>query len=104
MLQNFSKELVCPFPKTRTGKSPSAQAIKRHAMTTHGRVETAAPAFLTSTLDRTRWSASRLGHIRSWEVATGTQQIGGWLGPSLCLDFLERRESILWTGIESWPS
>jgi hypothetical protein len=60
-------------------------------MKTYGGI---APPFLTSALDRTEWSASRLGRFTPWEIAPGTHLIG-WVGPRVGLDVLEKRKILI---------
>jgi hypothetical protein len=47
-----------------------------------------APPFLTSALDGCEWSASGPG-----EIAPGTHWIGGWVGPRVGLDAVEKRKT-----------
>jgi hypothetical protein len=55
-------------------------------MKTYERVKVYLQAFLTSTLDECEWSGSRPSHFTPWERATGTNFIGGWVGPRVSLD------------------
>jgi hypothetical protein len=47
---------------------------------------------MTSALDGGEWSSSRPGHFTSRERATGTQWIGGWVGPRTGPDAVVKRE------------
>jgi hypothetical protein len=51
-----------------------------------------APSFLTSVPDEDEWSASHPGRFTRGERFPGTHWIGGWLGPSVGLDDVERGE------------
>lgn len=50
-----------------------------------------APRFLTSTLDRSKWSASRLSRINPGESVSGTHCLEVWVGPRARLDNVEYR-------------
>jgi hypothetical protein len=47
-----------------------------------------APPFLTSALDGGEWSSSRLCRF----TPADTHWIGGWVGPRVCLDSMEKRQ------------
>jgi hypothetical protein len=49
-----------------------------------------APLFFTSVLDGGEWSASRSGCFTPVERATGTHWIGGWVGPRVSVDAVEK--------------
>jgi hypothetical protein len=51
--------------------------------------------FLTSELDGGEWSASRPGRFTSREIAPCTHWIGGWVGPRVGLDDVEKRKIVL---------
>jgi hypothetical protein len=55
-------------------------------MKTYEGVEVYFHAFLTSALDGGEWSASRLGHFIPGENVSGTDLIGGFVGPRAGLD------------------
>jgi hypothetical protein len=57
--------------------------IKHHAMKTYGGVEVHFHAFLNSVLEGDEWLASRPGRFIPGETDSGTQWIGGWVGPSV---------------------
>jgi hypothetical protein len=52
-----------------------------------------------SALDRGEWSASRPCHFTPGERAPGTHWIGGWVGPRVGLDAVEKRKIL-----HSWES
>jgi hypothetical protein len=60
--------------------------------------------FLTSLLDGSQWSASRLGSFTPEESALATHYIRGWLGPIAGLDTVEQKKSLPLPGIEPLPS
>jgi hypothetical protein len=49
-----------------------------------------APLFLTSALDGSEWSASRLGSFTPGERAPGAHWIGGWVDLRTGVDYTER--------------
>jgi hypothetical protein len=51
-----------------------------------------AHTFLTTTLDRGEWSASRPGIFTVGDTAPGTNWTGGWVDLRLCLDASEKRK------------
>jgi hypothetical protein len=51
-----------------------------------------APSFLTSAVDGSKWSASRLGRFTTAERAPATHPIGDWVGPGAGLDAVEKRK------------
>jgi hypothetical protein len=51
-----------------------------------------APQFLTSALGRSEWSAWRPCRFTSREKALGTHCIGGWVGPRVGLNVMEKRK------------
>jgi hypothetical protein len=55
-------------------------------------VEVYIHSLLTSALDGGEWSASRPGRFTHRERATGTQWIGGWVGPRAVLDKMVKRK------------
>jgi hypothetical protein len=63
-----------------------------------------APPFLTLVLDGGEWSASRPGRFTPEESAPGTHWIGGWVGPRVRLDSMEKRQILPLPGIEPRPS
>jgi hypothetical protein len=76
---------------------------KHHAVKTYGGVEVQLDAFVTLVLDRSEWSASRLGHFTSRETAPGTQSVGGWVDPRAGMDAVaKRKNSLSLPRIEPW--
>jgi hypothetical protein len=59
-----------------------------------------APPLLSSALGGVEWSASRLGHFISEEIAYGAFWIENWLGPRACLDAAEMRKILPLPGID----
>jgi hypothetical protein len=59
--------------------------------------------FLTSASVGDEWSASRPGRFIRGERAAGTHWIGGWVGPSVGLDDLEKRQFLTLPGLELRP-
>jgi hypothetical protein len=57
-----------------------------------------APHFLTSALDGREWSAWRHCHFNFGERAPDSRWIGGWVGPRIGLDAVEKRKSFFKTG------
>jgi hypothetical protein len=49
------------------------------------------PSFLIAALHGVEWSASRSGHFTPGEKAPVTHWIGGWAGPRIGLDTVEKR-------------
>jgi hypothetical protein len=62
--------------------------VKHHTMNMYGGVEVQLHA-LASALD----GASRTGHFTSEKRGPGTDWIGGWVGPRVCLDAVEKRKT-----------
>jgi hypothetical protein len=54
--------------------------------------EDIAPPFLASTLYGGEWSATRPCRFTPGERAPGTHRIGGWVGPRVGLDAVEKRK------------
>jgi hypothetical protein len=50
---------------------------------------------LTSALDGSEWSASRLGRFNPRERVPGHHWIGGWMGPRAVLDAVVKRKIII---------
>jgi hypothetical protein len=50
-----------------------------------------------------RWSASRPGRFTPEERAPGTHWIGGWVGPRVDLEGLEKRKYLTLPGLELRP-
>jgi hypothetical protein len=48
-----------------------------------------APPFLSSALDRVKWSASNLGRFISGERVPGILWVGGWVRPGAGVDVVE---------------
>jgi hypothetical protein len=48
-------------------------------------------AFLTLTVDGDKCAASRTYRFTPGVVAPGIRRIGGWVGPTGCLEFLKKR-------------
>jgi hypothetical protein len=59
-----------------------------------------APTLLTSALDGGEWSVSHNGHFTPGEIALGTHWIGGWVGPKVGLNIVEKRKILPLPGIE----
>jgi hypothetical protein len=57
-------------------------------MKAYGGSKGIAPSFLISALDGVEFSASR--RFTPEETAPGTHGIEGWVGPSVCLDSVEK--------------
>jgi hypothetical protein len=51
-----------------------------------------APPFLALELDGGEWSASRPSCFTRWEIARGTNWIGGRVDPRVDLDAVEKRK------------
>jgi hypothetical protein len=62
-----------------------------------------APPFSTSALYKGEWSASRPGRFTAEEIAPGTHWIGGWVGPTAALDFVEETKILTLLGFEPGP-
>jgi hypothetical protein len=71
----------------------SLYLTKHQAMETYGGVEIWPHAFLTSTLGRDEWSASRLDRFTSRERDPGVHWIGDLVGPSASLDAVVKRKN-----------
>jgi hypothetical protein len=69
-------------------------------MKAYGGVDEQIHIFLTSTLARSEWSASRPGRFISGERVTGTHWIGGWTNPRDGLDNVEKRKFLTLPGLE----
>jgi hypothetical protein len=61
-------------------------------MKAYGGVDVQINMFLTSAVVGGEWSASRPGRFTSWERASDTHWIGGWVGSRDGLDDVERRK------------
>jgi hypothetical protein len=61
-------------------------------MKTYWGVKVELHAFLTSAIDKGKWSASRPGRLTLRERADGTHWIGGWVGPRTVLDTVVKRK------------
>jgi hypothetical protein len=72
-------------------------------MRTYGGVDVWSRIFLTSALVGGEWSASRPGCFIPGERAPGTHWIGGWGGPRVSLDDLEKRKFLTLPGLELRP-
>jgi len=64
---------------------------KYYAMKMSGGVEVL-HVFWTSEPDGSEWSASRRGRFIPGERIHGTNWVGGWVIPRVCLDAVARRE------------
>jgi hypothetical protein len=62
-------------------------------MKMYGGAEIQLHAFLTSALDGSEWSASRIGRFTPGKEAPGTQWLGGWVGPRAGLDAVTKRRN-----------
>jgi hypothetical protein len=58
-----------------------------------------ATPFFALGLDGGEWSASRPGRFTSGEIASRTHWIGGWMGYRAGLNVIEKRKSLVPTGI-----
>jgi hypothetical protein len=61
-------------------------------MKTYGGVVVSINVFLTLALVGGEWSASHLGRFAPGERTPGTHWVGGWVGPRIGLDDVERRK------------
>jgi hypothetical protein len=59
--------------------------------------------FLTSAPVRDEWSASRPSRFTPGESAPGAHWIGGWVGPRVSLDNVEKRKFLTLPGLELRP-
>jgi hypothetical protein len=59
-------------------------------MKAYGEVDVWIHIFLSSALVGGEWSASHPGRFIPGERATGTHWIGGWMGPRVGLDDMEK--------------
>jgi hypothetical protein len=69
-------------------------------MKAYGGVDVKIHEFLASALVRGEWSASRPCCFTPGERALGTHWIGGWVGPRIGLDNVERRTILPLPGLE----
>jgi hypothetical protein len=67
--------------------------IKHSAMKTYWGVEVKRHEFLTSALKGDEWSALHPGRLIAWEIAPGTHEIRGWMGPRAGLDAMDERKN-----------
>jgi hypothetical protein len=58
---------------------------------------------LTSTLVGGEWSTSRPGRFTPGEISPSAHSIGGWVGPRIGLDDMERRKILPLSGLELQP-
>jgi hypothetical protein len=72
-------------------------------MKSNGEVNVYIHIFLTSALVGGEWSASRPGHSTPEEIAPDTHWIGGWVGPRVDLDDVERRNFFTLPELELRP-
>jgi hypothetical protein len=61
---------------------------------TYGGVEYSSTIFLTSTVDAGEWSASRPCNFTRGVRTSVTHWIGGWMGPRVRLDAVEKRKML----------
>jgi hypothetical protein len=61
-------------------------------MKAYGGVDVLNEAFLIQALVGGEWSASRSGQFTPEERAQNTHWVGGWVGPSEGLGYVDRRE------------
>jgi hypothetical protein len=59
--------------------------------------------WITSALAGSEWSASRPGRFTSGERAPGTHWMGGWVGPRIGPDDVEKRKFLTIQGLELRP-
>jgi hypothetical protein len=59
-------------------------------MKAYGGVDVYTHVFFTSALVGGELSTSRSGHFTPWERVPGTHWIGGWVGPKVGLDDMEK--------------
>jgi hypothetical protein len=62
-------------------------------MYVYGGVDVYIHISLTLTLVGGEWSASHHNRFTPGERATGTHWIGGWVGPRVCLGYVEKRNN-----------
>jgi hypothetical protein len=72
-------------------------------MKAYGEVDIKIHIFLTSTLVRGEWSASRPCRYTPGKRAPGTHCIRGWVGPRAGLDDVEKRKFFTLSGLELQP-
>jgi hypothetical protein len=64
----------------------------------HGGAEVQFHAFLTSTINKTEWSASRSGPLYYHRKNPPTHCLGEWVGPRAGLDSLDKRTELRFLG------
>jgi hypothetical protein len=69
-------------------------------MKTYGGVDVEIHIFLTSALNGGEWSATSPGRFTPGEIASSTHWIGGWVGPRIDLEDVERRKILPLPGLE----
>jgi hypothetical protein len=72
-------------------------------MKVYGEVDVQSHTFLTSALVWGERSASRLGRFTLGEAAPGTHWVGGWMGPRIGLDDVEKRKILTLPRVELRP-
>jgi hypothetical protein len=85
------------------GKTVCTLLTEHHAVKVYWGSGIIAPLHsLISALDRSEWSASRLGCFTPRETAPDTHWIGSWVGPRADLDaMVKRKNSLLLQGLET---
>jgi hypothetical protein len=73
-------------------------------MKTYGGMNVLIQVFLTSAVVGSEWSASRPGHFTTAERNRVTHLTGGWVGPEIGLNDMERRKSYPYQDSSSDPS
>jgi hypothetical protein len=68
--------------------------MKHYLIKVYGESGRKAPPFLTSAVDESKWSASRLDPFTLGERAGCTHWVGGWVGRRAGLDTVEKRKII----------
>jgi hypothetical protein len=87
----LSEQRLCIFSKVKVKLSLCliSYALRHEDVWGSGGI---ALPFLTSALDGGEWSASRPCRFNPGERASGTHWIGGWVGPRVRLDAVEKRK------------
>jgi hypothetical protein len=72
-------------------------------MEEYGGVDVYSHIFLNSALVGGAWSFQARAALPPWERFPGTHWIGGWVGPRVGLDDVEKRKLLTLTGFELRP-
>jgi hypothetical protein len=92
-LSELGKRQSCPYD----------YLIKYYVMKMYGGVVVEIHVFLTSALVGVEWSGSRTGHFTSGERVPSTYYKGGWVGPRVGLNKLEKRKFLTLQVLELRP-